>query len=419
MNKQNQKTGTQSQSLCELLSDEERAAMRAPIENAQTLPRRAFIDPGFFQYEKKHILRRSWLAVAFSSELAAPGDCVPLEVLGYPILLVRGSDGQLRAFHNVCPYDGCEVLITPKKGLAYLTTPYHGWQYGLDGTLCAAGYWDGTEASASLDLRALGADLHPVPCAEWFGTVFVWLEGEAQAFDSANRAVMEFCSRVDIDRLRVGRDENNHPQISEFRIDANWKTVYENYAVNVYHEHFVHAMYHKSPHVPRVDAGGNKTYTEVNDPSGLLGIHYDNSIGASFYGDSGLPPIRLRDGSANDRNCIINVFPNWAVTVIHNCARIALFLPHEVGRGAQRLATFFDVDAAGRASLLEERKRSEHQGISARKEDNAICESIQRARRSPAVSAQFYSPFWDNMHYTLSNLVLSRLEEGERRASND
>ena len=418
MDNSNQNSDTQSRRLEELLSDDERAAMRAPIESAQTLPRRAFVDTDFYQYERKHILRRSWFAVAFSSELATPGDCIPLDVLGYPILLIRGTGGQLHVFHNVCPYDGCEVLVAPKKGLTHLTTPYHGWQYALDGSLCAAGYWDGTEASTSLDLRTLDADLRPIPCTEWFGTVFVWLDGEPQEFDSANRAVVGFCSRVDIERLRIGWDENSRPQISELRINANWKTVYENYAVNVYHENFVHAMYRKSPHVPRVDANGNKIYTEINDPGGFLGLHYDNTIGASFYGESSLPPVRLSDGSANDRNCIANVFPNWAITVLRNCARVAVFLPDSVGAGTQRIATFYDVDAAGDRSLLQERKRAERQGVIARKEDNAICESIQRARRSPAVSAQFYSPFWDNMHYTLSNLVLTRLEEGEARENN-
>ena len=65
----------------------------------------------------------------------------------------------------------------------------------------------------------------------------------------------------------------------------------------------------------------------------------------------------------------------------------------------------------------KDRQRALRAGIRARKEDNRICESVQRARRSPAVNSQFYSPFWDAMHYTLSNLILDKLEEGERIAS--
>ncbi len=93
---------------------------------------------------------------------------------------------------------------------------------------------------------------------------------------------------------------------------------------------------------------------------------------------------------------------------------MAIFLPDGPESGIQLLATLFYGEGAVNPGLVKDRNESARKGIMARKEDNLICESIQRARHSPAVSSQFYSPFWDAMHYTLSNLVLDKLEQSEQ-----
>ena len=399
--------------LQDLISDTERAAVRAPIEQARTLPRRAFLSDRFYQFEVEHVLQPSWMAVVFSSQLPNAGDVFPVTALDCPMLFTRDDGGNVHAFHNVVPYDSSEVCIEARHNCKTIITPYHGWEYGLDGKLLAANYWDGTAGAASLHLGDMKADLILIPCEEWFGTLFVYLGDQVTDFYADNRAVLEHFKDLDLNRLTIGLDGDGAPSIRHLPIGSNWKTVYENYAPNVYHESFVHAIYRKSPHSPRVDGGRNKTYTEINDPSGFLGLCYDNSIAASFYGESELPPLCMKDGSPNITNTISNMFPNWVTTVLGNVARIAFFLPDGPESGTQHLATFFDVDAADKDAFVKERERSVRVGVIAREEDNRICESIQRARHSPALNAQFYSPFWDAMHYTLSNLVLDRLERSE------
>tara|TARA_B100000676_G_scaffold306035_1_gene361451 strand:- start:12191 stop:13414 length:1224 start_codon:yes stop_codon:yes gene_type:complete len=399
--------------LKDLLTQDERNAIRAPIETARTFPRHAFIDQGFYDFEVRWALAESWLAVAFRTSIPEPGDIEPMTILGYPILLVRDTDGTARAFHNVCPYDGCEVATSSKRGLKTITGPYHGWTYGLDGTLLKANYWDGTPDAAEVDLKALDADLIPIPCEEWMSTLFVHLGKHPVPFAGQYAAVLKHLERIDLERLEIGLGDNDQPMINSLPIASNWKTVYENYSPNVYHEAFVHEMYRRSPHSPRVDENRNKTYTEINDPSGYLGLCYDNAIGSSFYGETRLPPVQNKDGTPNRVNTISNVYPNWVTTVLGNAARIAFFLPEGPETGTQRVATFFDQDGATDPTLLNDRKQSMGAGIKARVEDNRICESIQRARHSPAVETQFYSAFWDAMHYTMNNLILSNLERSE------
>jgi choline monooxygenase len=404
----------QSMKLSDLLTDEERAEIRAPIEKAKTFPRRAFIDDDFYQFEREHVLRQSWIAVSFDARVKDEGDLLPLNILGVPILLVRGKDKVIRAFHNICPYDGCEVSIHPQKGIDSITTPYHGWQYDLEGKLRSANYWDGTPDANSINPEDLHADLIPLPCTVWLHTIFVHPGKNPLPFEQQFEPVLNHFIDLDLDQLEIGLDKSDEPIIHSLEIKSNWKTVYENYSPNVYHESFVHEMYRKSPHSPRVDSSGVKTYTEINDPSGFLGLCYDNKIGDSFYGQSRLPKIRNKDGSDNSVNTIANVFPNWVITLLGDAARVAIFLPEGPESGIQLLATLFYGEGAANPGLVKDRNESARKGIMARKEDNLICESIQRARHSPAVSSQFYSPFWDAMHYTLSNLVLDKLEQSEQ-----
>ena len=180
--------------LGELLTPDERAAVRAPIEKARTLPRRAFVDKDFYAFEVEHALKESWFAVTFATELPDVGDMLPLAVLGLPVLLVRDRNGIARAFHNVCPYDGCEVSIGPQRGVETIITPYHGWKYDLDGRLLEANYFDGTPNAAGIALDSLNADLVPIPCEEWMSTLFVHL-GNRYRFSAAG-ATLAICRTV-------------------------------------------------------------------------------------------------------------------------------------------------------------------------------------------------------------------------------
>ena len=68
----------------------------------------------------------------------------PIELLGQPLVLVRGDDGVLRAFHNICPYDGCLAVRSEQQAAKAIEVYYHRWRYHLPGCLLAASYWDGT-----------------------------------------------------------------------------------------------------------------------------------------------------------------------------------------------------------------------------------------------------------------------------------
>jgi len=106
-------------------------------EPPRTLPAWAYRSPEFFQAERREIFTRDWLLIGHVSQVQAPGDYVSMTIAGEPIAVVRGADGKLRAFSNVCRHRAARVLDGAGNCGKAMRCPYHGWTYGLDGRLLA------------------------------------------------------------------------------------------------------------------------------------------------------------------------------------------------------------------------------------------------------------------------------------------
>src|ERR1700744_2561877 len=140
------------------------------ISRASSLPAPFYAETGILAEEKERIFRHTWQVVGHRDQLAKPGDYFTTELVGEPLLLVRGSDGKLRGFYNVCrhragpPAEGCGSRKLFRCG-------YHGWTYGLDGALISATEIEGVEGFRPEDFA-----LAPVRTEEWFHLVFVTLD---------------------------------------------------------------------------------------------------------------------------------------------------------------------------------------------------------------------------------------------------
>ena len=101
-------------------------------QEAWTIPARFYTDQNAFEHEKENVFAKSWICVAHSSELANANDYVTREIIGESIVLVRGRDKVLRAFYNVCPHRGHQLLSGEGKAKNVITCPYHAWAFKLD-----------------------------------------------------------------------------------------------------------------------------------------------------------------------------------------------------------------------------------------------------------------------------------------------
>jgi nitrite reductase/ring-hydroxylating ferredoxin subunit len=142
-----------------------------------TLPGRDYHEPDVFELERHAVFARSWTCVGRSEDLAREGDYVAIDVADEPLILLRGRDGQMRAFANTCRHRGTQ-LLEGTGNVRAVTCPYHAWTYALDGSLAGT---PNVHAEDGVDRDALG--LHRVRLAEWGGFVFVNLDGTATAFE--------------------------------------------------------------------------------------------------------------------------------------------------------------------------------------------------------------------------------------------
>ena len=150
---------------------EQRTSTLAPAVHHQ--PASAYTARDRFEAEHEALFRGRPLVVGLSGDLPATGTYVATEAAGVPLLVVRGEDGCVRAFLNVCRHRGGRVAAGRGSPGRAFKCPYHSWAYDLDGALL--GQPIAREAFASLDKAEYG--LIPVPAAERFGLILARPDG--------------------------------------------------------------------------------------------------------------------------------------------------------------------------------------------------------------------------------------------------
>ena len=179
-----------------------------------SLPQPFYKDPEFFKQDLELIWYRDWLFAGHDCELTKPGHYITLQVGAYPVVVVRGRDGEIRAFHNSCRHRGSRVCLKEKGTTAKLVCPYHQWTYDLDGKLLFA--------------RQMGDDfdpsqhsLKPVACERVAGYIFICLADEPADFQPVRDLVEPYFLPHDLANAKVAHETT----IIE---EGNWKLVWEN-----------------------------------------------------------------------------------------------------------------------------------------------------------------------------------------------
>lgn len=218
----------------------------ADDENAWTLPAAYYTRQSVFDFEKEQVFARQWLCVAHRSELAEPNDYVTREIIGESIVVLRDRDGVLRAFYNVCPHRGHQLLQGSGRAKNVITCPYHAWTFKLDGELAHARNCDNVP---HFDKNS--ATLVPIQAVEYGGFVFSNMDPDAAPIQDQlpglEARLRAACPVIDL--LHLGaRFVTQTP--------ANWKLIVDNY-LECYHcgpvhpsfadsvqvEHYTHTMH--------------------------------------------------------------------------------------------------------------------------------------------------------------------------------
>ena len=351
---------------------------REPV--ARGLTSTAYTSETFFTLENERLFPASWVFAGFAHEVGRPGDVAPVTVAGKPVLLVRGRDDALRAFHNVCRHRCLKLVDVPRNVGRAIRCPYHSWTYGLDGSLRITPYFGGREPLSTppgFDRGAHG--LVPVRSAVWHDWIFVNLDGAAPPFEDFKAPLERRLDGIDL-------AEVHHLATIDFgEVAANWKLLMENF-IEPYHVQFVHSKTTEQP------LTGHYT---VND-SGCLGSGVDVSGRAT------------REDTLSVSSRYLTLFPNFVFGgYFPDQVGVHLNVPLAPDRTHQRRAIYTigpEPASAGQRERLVGLWREVH------REDHAMCERLQQGRASDvATGGGVLSPAWEDSVRAFQRLVVGSL----------
>lgn len=203
------------------------------LATARALPAAAFCDADLPAAEREAVFARTWQVVAHVSQLAAAGDHAVTEIAGVPLVLVRGSDGALRALHNVCRHRAGPLALCDGRGANALHCCYHGWTYELDGRLKSA-----PEMAGALGFDADAIRLPEAQVAVWRGLVFVALDPhDPPEFAALVEGIEARLAAAGFDASAF--EDFEHSGRVTYDIGCNWKLYADNF-LEGYHLPHVH-----------------------------------------------------------------------------------------------------------------------------------------------------------------------------------
>jgi Rieske 2Fe-2S family protein len=337
---------------------------------ARTLPGRFYHDPAIWQLEQERLFGRLWVCVGRADQIRATGRYRTVQVGDESVLVVRGEDGVLRAFLNVCRHRGAQLCPTAEGQTRTLQCRYHAWTYGLDGRLLRA---PGLQDSAAFDRGAFG--LVPAALETWEGLVWVNLAESPPPL--ADQLLGQITDRLGdagrlaayrIGTLAVGRT-------IEYEVRANWKVVVENF-MECYHCAPMHPELVRL--LPAFRNGATQEY-------GLGTRLADDAEALTMSGRAAAPPFpdlapgheRHYYGMVVRPNMLLNLLPDHVI--VHTLTPLApdrsrvtcdwLFAPEAVARPG--------FDPEDTVALFDRVNR----------QDWEVCEWVQAGVRSRAFAA--------------------------------
>ena len=373
-----------------------RPVVAGALPGARTLPAEAYTSQTVFDWEVEHFFEAGWLCVGRAEELGEPGDQKAFRVGEEGVLVVRDLDGNLQAFHNTCRHRGHE-LLTPgeTRNLKAIKCPYHAWVYGLDGSLNGAPRFGDMPGFDKRELPLVRARI-----AVWHGWLFLNASGDALPFETCVGNLDGLLAPWEIERMFVA---DGH----EYVIEANWKTITENYH-ECYHCPSIHpALCEVTP----VNSGENLPH-EGLWVGGTMWLK-DFAETMSLSGRSEGVRIRGLDEDQARQVFYVGLFPNLLISLHPDYVMTHRFEPLGPGRTRVECLWLFPPEAKGLPGFSSD-YASEFWDLTNR-EDWAACESVMRGLRSRGFRQGLFAWNEDEVHVFMAMVAQGYLDGGVRQ----
>ena len=396
---QNQKNIT----LSKILDIEKLKGVNKPIEAANGLPNECYINKDYLAFEREKIFLNKWTVIGVGSSIPKPGDAIPYNLLGIPLIILRNKNMKIRVFHNVCSHRGFKLLDKPCNLKNVIRCPYHSWAYDFEGNLVATPHVGGLNIHHSEKFNKTRSQLKEVKTKIWMDIIFVNINSNEIDFIEYIKPLEErwsnFIKKEDYELI----EHSNDYGYFNLEVNCNWKFAVENYC--------------ESYHLPTIHPELNKI-SNIND----------------HYHIQGLPNRFAGQGSKKYKQIIkgnkkFNTFPNWDKNNLKNSEYISLFPNVMIGLHLDHFYVFWleplsmdktiehmemyyvGNESANGQELKEIRKENLRFWKDVMLEDIRAIEGMQNGRNSPAYNGGNFSPVMDQPTHQFHKWVSNTLME--------
>jgi phenylpropionate dioxygenase-like ring-hydroxylating dioxygenase large terminal subunit len=296
-----------------------------------------YFNTELFQIEQDQLFRRHWQLACHVSDVPAAGDWCTFDLSGERALIVRGRDGIVRAFHNVCRHRGSRVVAGERgRCKTAMVCPFHGWSFNLDGTLRAV-----PQARTFPKLDPVEHGLLPLEHEVWNGFVFVRFKpGPQPSVTSLLAGHAKEISSYGLEDLRpFGRPTRE-------LIEVNWKAVRdvdnEGYHVPIAHP-ALHDLY-------GLDYRDERPVNGISRSEGRISGSSHRIWSVRNYVKLRPQPVHVAEQS-RDRWVYLGLFPNVVIMLYPEIVGFYQEIPIGIGKTVQRVAYYARPDARREARV--------------------------------------------------------------------
>jgi len=384
-----------------IINKEKLDIVSKPIKDAHGLPNECYTSKEYTLIERKKLFEDKWMVIGVASSLPNVGDAKPVDILGMPILLVRGKDKKIRVFHNVCSHRGLKLVTKPGNIKNVIRCPYHSWSYNFDGELVATPHIGGMNIHQTKDFERSKSNLKEIRSYIWLDLIMININNNEMSFEEYIKPLSdrweEFWPIKDRELINHSND------FGYFKLNANcnWKFAIENYC--------------ESYHLPWVHPGLN-SYSKIEDHYHIQGL-------PNRFAGQGTVVYNPRFEGKEKFPC----FPNWPKNKENIAEYVALFpnvmlgihkdhyyaywlepINHEFTREHMELY-YVGEEAANSKKFESLRKQNHKQWEDIQKEDVDIIQGMQIGRNSPVYNGGNFSPVMDNPTHHFHKWVAQNL----------
>ena len=387
--------------LSEVLDIKKIEAVNKPIEKAQGLPNECYTSEKYMMIERERVFQDKWTVIGIGSSVPNPGDALPYNLLGIPLIILRDKERKIRVIHNVCSHRGHKLLDKPCSLKNLLRCPYHSWSYDLEGKLVATPHIGGLNIHESEKFEKSKSNLKEVRSKIWMDIIFININNNEIEFDEYVRPLedrwLKFISKDDQNSLIYSRD------YGYFNLDvkSNWKFAIENYC--------------ESYHLPWI-------HPELNKVSNISDHYHIQGLPNRYAGQGSNKYEQPLKGNKSFAN-----FSNWPKEFSKNSEYIALFPnvmiglhidhfyvfwlePISVNETKEHLAMYYVGEESANGKEFENmRKENSRFWKGVMSEDIKAIEGMQEGRSSPSYNGGNFSPIMDNPTHQFHKWVAGNL----------